>query len=75
MKAFLSDFVSQAWTFLGMFVAWIVLTGTAKVIVGYAIIATVLIWALTFPLRSEFPLKPEKKKEEKEEKEEEEIAE
>jgi len=58
MKAFLSDFLGQAWTFLGMFVAWIVLTGTAKVIVGYAIIATTLIWALTFPLRQS----PEKKK-------------
>lgn len=71
MKGFIADFLGQAWTFLGMFVAWIVLTGTAKVIVGYAIIATALIWGLTYPLRREEEEKKEskEKEEEKEEKE------
>lgn len=51
MKNFINDMIGQLWTLLGMFVAWIVLDGTAKGIVGYAILATLGVWALTYPLR------------------------
>ncbi len=51
MKNFINDMIGQLWTLLGMFVAWIVLDGTAKGIVGYAIMATLGVWALTYPLR------------------------
>lgn len=44
--------IEQLWTLLGMFVAWIVLDGSAKTVVGYAIVATTLVWAITYPLRS-----------------------
>lgn len=51
MKKFLNDSIGQLWTLLGMFVAWIVLEGSAKTVVGWAIIGAALIWGLTFPLR------------------------
>jgi ABC-type uncharacterized transport system fused permease/ATPase subunit len=48
----LKDMVDQLWTLLGMFIAWVVLDGSAKTIVGYAIIATLIAWAITYPLRN-----------------------
>ena len=51
MKKFFKDMLDQAWTLLGMFVAWVVLEGSAKTIVGYCILGTTLAWAITYPLR------------------------
>lgn len=48
----LKDMIDQLWTLLGMFIAWVVLDGSAKTIVGYAIIATIVAWAITYPLRN-----------------------
>jgi hypothetical protein len=53
MKKFFSDIANQLWTLLGMFIAWVVLEGSAKVVVGYAIGAAFLLWIITFGLRSE----------------------
>jgi len=53
MKAFFNDIIGQLWTLLGMFVAWIVLDGTAKGIVGYAILISLGVWVITYPLRRE----------------------
>jgi hypothetical protein len=53
MKNFFNDIVGQIWTLLGMFVAWIVLEGTAKTVVGWLIIASTIIWVITFPLRKD----------------------
>ena len=44
--------IDQLWTLLGMFIAWVVLDGSAKTIVGYAIVATLVSWAITYPLRN-----------------------
>ena len=52
IKNILKDMIDQAWTLLGMFIAWVVLDGSAKTIVGYAIIATLVAWAITYPLRN-----------------------
>ena len=49
---FLNDLIGQIWTLLGMFVAWIVLEGSAKSVVGWCIIASLAIWIATFPLRN-----------------------
>jgi ABC-type uncharacterized transport system fused permease/ATPase subunit len=46
------DMFDQLWTLLGMFIAWVVLDGSAKTIVGYAIIGTLLVWAITYPIRN-----------------------
>ncbi len=48
----LKDMIDQLWTLLGMFIAWVVLDGSAKTIVGYAIIGTLSVWAITYPLRN-----------------------
>ena len=44
--------VDQLWTLLGMFIAWVVLDGSAKAIVGYAILGTMFAWVVTYPIRN-----------------------
>ena len=53
MKKFLNDIIGQIWTLLGMFVAWVVLEGSAKTVVGWCILASLGIWVLTYPLRKD----------------------
>jgi hypothetical protein len=50
---FLKDQLDQAWTILGLGIAWVVLEGSAKDFAGWAILATILIWAATYPLRKD----------------------
>ena len=38
-------------TFLGFFVAWVVLEGSAKTVVGYVTIASVALWFMTIGIR------------------------
>lgn len=52
MKDFFRDVLDQLWTLLGMFVAWIVLDGSAKTVVGYAILWSIVVWVLTYPIRN-----------------------
>jgi riboflavin transporter FmnP len=47
------DLVDQAWTLLGMVIAWFVLDGSARDVVGIMILITLAIWVITFPLRWE----------------------
>ena len=69
MKNFLiglfKDIIDQAWTLLGMAVAWLVLEGSAKELTGNLILITLGIWVVTFPLRYEKPEEEEKKPEPK----------
>lgn len=55
MKKFLvglvKDIIEQAWTLLGMAVAWLVLEGSAKDLTGTLIMITLGVWVLTYPLR------------------------
>jgi len=53
LKSLLKDMIDQAWTLLGMFVAWVVLEGSAKDVVGMLIWVTLGVWVITFPLRYE----------------------
>jgi len=52
MKHLLSDLANQIWTFVGLFSAWLVLTGSAKTVVGYAILISLFLWITTFRLRN-----------------------
>lgn len=52
MKDFFRDVLDQLWTLLGMFVAWIVLDGSAKNVVGLAIVWSAAVWVLTYRLRN-----------------------
>lgn len=47
------DLVGQAWTLLGMIIAWFVLDGSARDVVGVMILVTLAIWIVTFPMRVE----------------------
>jgi len=48
--------LNQTWTLLGMFVAWCVLEGSARTIVGYATIFSLILWLVTINLRGPLDL-------------------
>ena len=50
-KDVLVDFIRQTWTLLGMFIAWVLLEGSARTVVGFSILFSLTIWLLTFRLR------------------------
>jgi hypothetical protein len=50
LKALAKDVLDQAWTLLGMMVAWLVLEGSAKELTGNLILITLLVWVVTFPI-------------------------
>lgn len=52
LKKLFKDIVEQAWTLLGMVVAWLVLEGSAREVTGMLILITLGIWIITFPLRN-----------------------
>jgi hypothetical protein len=52
IKDIFRDIVDQAWTLLGMVVAWLVLEGTARDLVGNLILITLAIWVLTYRIRN-----------------------
>jgi len=45
--------IAQIFTLLGFFIAWLTLTGSAKDIVGIAIIASTALWLITINLRKD----------------------
>lgn len=47
------EVIAQAFTLLGFFIAWLTLTGSARDIVGIAVLGTTVIWLITIPLRKE----------------------
>ena len=49
----LKETIAQTFTLLGFFIAWLTLTGTAKDIVGVAIIISTVLWLLTIGLRKD----------------------
>ena len=60
IKDSIIETLNQTWTLLGMFVAWVLLEGSARVVVGYSILLSLAIWLITLYIR-------EPKEEEKEE--------
>ena len=47
------EIIAQAFTLLGFFIAWLTLTGSARDIVGIAILITTVVWLISIPLRKE----------------------
>jgi hypothetical protein len=45
------ELLNQTFTLLGMFIAWVVLEGSAKTVVGYAIVWSLIVWLLSMGLR------------------------
>ena len=52
MVKLIKDILDQQWTLLGMFIAWVVLDGSAKTVVGYGIVVTMNTWILSYPIRN-----------------------
>lgn len=52
IKDAIIESLNQTWTLLGMFIAWCVLDGSAKTVVGYAIIYSLGVWLLTLRVRA-----------------------
>lgn len=63
MKQFLkdisADFFSEIWTFVGLFSAWLVLTGSAKTVIGKVTLISFVVWIITLRIRN-----PKEEKEE-----------
>jgi hypothetical protein len=43
--------LNENFTFLGFFVAWVVLEGSAKTVVGYVTLTSIALWFLTIGFR------------------------
>ena len=59
-KAFISwigkvikESIAQVWTLLGFFIAWLTLTGTARDVVGIAVVVATVVWLATINLRKD----------------------
>ena len=44
--------LNENFTFLGFFVAWVVLEGSAKTVVGYVTLFSIVLWFLTIGVRA-----------------------
>lgn len=51
LKDWFLEVLNQTFTLLGMFIAWVVLDGSAKTIVGWAILWSTLIWLVSMGIR------------------------
>ena len=49
-KSFIET-LNQTFTLLGFFVAWVVLEGSARTVVGFAILWSLFVWLVTLPIR------------------------
>lgn len=47
------EILNQTFTLLGMFIAWVVLEGSAKTVVGWAIIWSIIVWLVSMGIREE----------------------
>ena len=47
------EMLNQTFTLLGMFIAWVVLTGSAKTVVGWAILWSIVVWLVSMNLREQ----------------------
>jgi hypothetical protein len=47
-----ADFFGEIWTFVGLFSAWLVLTGSAKTVIGNVTLISFLLWVITLRLRN-----------------------
>lgn len=51
IKDWVLETLNQTFTLLGMFIAWVVLDGSAKTVVGWAILLSTFIWLVSMGIR------------------------
>lgn len=49
---FLRALLNESFTLVGLFIAWLVLEGTAKEVTGWTVIVVTIIWLFSLPLRN-----------------------
>ena len=63
LKDWFLEVLNQTFTLLGMFIAWVVLDGSAKTIVGWAILWSTFIWLVSMGVREKIEEDEENDKE------------
>jgi hypothetical protein len=53
IKNKIREMLNQTFTLLGMFIAWAVLEGSAKTVVGFAILWSLIVWLFSMKFREE----------------------
>ncbi len=53
LKKRIMAILSENFTFIVFFVAWVVLEGSAKTVVGYVTLASIAIWFVTIGIRED----------------------
>ena len=53
IKDKIREILNQTFTLLGMFIAWAVLEGSAKTVVGFAILWSLIVWLFSMKFREE----------------------
>ena len=53
VKDKIREMLNQTFTLLGMFIAWAVLEGSAKTVVGFAILWSMVVWLFSMKFREE----------------------
>lgn len=61
IKDKIREMLNQTFTLLGMFIAWAVLEGSAKTVVGFAILWSLIVWLFSMKFREEKEEEDEKK--------------
>jgi hypothetical protein len=51
LKDWFLEVLNQTFTLLGMFIAWVVLDGSAKTVVGWAILWATFVWLVSMGIR------------------------
>lgn len=46
IKGIFGDIIDEIWTLVGLFAGWLVLTGSAKVIIGQVILMAFAVWLI-----------------------------
>jgi hypothetical protein len=53
IKDKIREMLNQTFTLLGIFIAWAVLEGSAKTVVGFAILWSLIVWLFSMKFREE----------------------
>lgn len=61
IKDAIIESLNQTWTLLGMFIAWVLLEGSARTVVGYAIMWSLAVWLVTLRVREPLEKEDEEK--------------
>lgn len=53
MKNLIKDILDNIWVLVGLFIAWLVLEGNARSVVGVILLGAFIVWIATYKLRND----------------------